>query len=156
MPDARNARSARCATFRTRFARAAMPGDHIMRTVPVHSLRMAASQLVLSRGVEGLCGDDHGVRQFTDRVDAGRRLAESLRPLPRADLVVLGLPRGGVVVANEVATTFGVPLDVVLVRKLGVPSQPELAMGAIGEDGVRVVNDQVMRALGVSAAQLED
>ena len=82
--------------------------------------------------------------RFRDRSDAGRRLATRLANLPRDELVVLGLPRGGVPVAYEVAIALGVPLDVILVRKLGLPSQPELAMGAIGEDGVKVVNDEVL------------
>ena len=81
---------------------------------------------------------------FIDRIDAGRRLAERLQPLRDQDVVVLGLPRGGVPVALEVARELGAPLDVIVVRKLGVPSQPELAMGAIGEEGVRVVNDDVL------------
>ena len=79
---------------------------------------------------------------FRDRVDAGRRLAEVVRAagVGGDDVVVLGLPRGGVPVAAEVARGLGAPLDVIVVRKLGVPSQPELAMGAIGENGVRVEN----------------
>jgi putative phosphoribosyl transferase len=68
-------------------------------------------------------------------------------------VVVLGLPRGGVPVAAEVALALGAPLDVVLVRKVGLPSQPELAMGAVGEDGVTVVNEQVVRLASVSPAQ---
>ncbi len=71
---------------------------------------------------------------------------------PGDAFVVLGLPRGGVPVGYEVAAALGVPLDVILVRKLGLPSQPELAMGAIGEDGVRVVNDEVVRYERVSPA----
>jgi putative phosphoribosyl transferase len=86
---------------------------------------------------------------FVDRVDAGRRLAARLRHLRGADLVVLGLPRGGVPVAAEVARALGAPLDVIIVRKLGVPSRPELAMGAVGEDGVLVVNERVVRAVSV-------
>jgi len=82
---------------------------------------------------------------FRDRVDAGRQLAEQLkRRLGDEDVVVLGLPRGGVPVAFEVARELDAPLDVIVVRKLGVPYQPELGMGAIGEDGVRVLNDQVL------------
>lgn len=88
--------------------------------------------------------------RFVDRSDAGRRLAARLGDLPRGDLVVLGLPRGGVPVAFEVAIALGAPLDVILVRKVGLPSQPELAMGAIGEDGVRVMNDEVVRYAQVS------
>ena len=68
---------------------------------------------------------------------------------------MLGLPRGGVPVAAEVADALGAPLDVIVVRKLGVPSQPELGMGAIGEDGVRVVDADLVRRAGVSPAQLE-
>ncbi len=73
-------------------------------------------------------------------------------------VVVLGLPRGGVPVAAEIARALGAPLDVILVRKLGLPIQPELAMGAIGEDGVRIINQDVVRAEQVSAevfAQVE-
>ncbi len=91
---------------------------------------------------------------FADRIDAGRRLAASLRHLGGEPVVVLGLPRGGVPVASEVARALGAPLDVVVVRKLGVPFQPELAMGAVGEDGVRVINPAVVRQAGVSADEL--
>ena len=90
--------------------------------------------------------------RFENRSDAGRRLAVHLADLAPDDVVVLGLPRGGVPVALEVAIALGAPLDVILVRKLGVPNQPELAMGAIGEDGVVVVNDEVVRRVGVSAS----
>jgi putative phosphoribosyl transferase len=86
---------------------------------------------------------------FVDRVDAGRRLGARLRHLRGADVVVLGLPRGGVPVASEVARALAAPLDVIIVRKLGVPSQPELAMGAVGEDGVLVVNERVVQAVPV-------
>ncbi len=88
--------------------------------------------------------------QFTDRADAGRRLAAALAALRDEHPVVLALPRGGVPVAYEVARALGAPLDVILVRKLGVPWQPELAMGAIGEGGVRVLNDDVLRTARVS------
>jgi putative phosphoribosyl transferase len=91
---------------------------------------------------------------FFDRVDAGRRLAVRLRHLGGEPVVVLGLPRGGVPVAFEVARALDAPLDVIVVRKLGVPFQPELGMGAIGEDGVRVINDEVVRLAGVSDAEL--
>lgn len=86
--------------------------------------------------------------RFTDRVDAGRRLAAQLKHLRGKDVVVVGLPRGGVPVAAEIAARLGAPLDVIVVRKLGVPYQPEVAMGAIGEGGVRVVNPTVLRAIG--------
>ncbi len=92
---------------------------------------------------------------FADRADAGRRLAEQLRTLPRERLVVLGLPRGGVPVAFEVAHELGVPLDIIVVRKLGVPFQPELAMGAIGEGDVRIVNEKVVSVTGVSAIEFD-
>lgn len=87
---------------------------------------------------------------FVDRVDAGRRLAAALRHLRDEPVVVLGLPRGGVPVALEVARALGAPLDVIVVRKLGVPFQPELGMGAIGEDGVRIINHEVVGLAGVS------
>jgi putative phosphoribosyl transferase len=104
----------------------------------------------------------HGWRQseggvgvpFVDRVDAGRRLAEQLEYLRGSDVVVVGLPRGGVPVAFEIANALGAPLDVIVVRKLGVPFQPELGMGAIGEGGTRVVNDAVVRMAGVPAEAL--
>jgi putative phosphoribosyl transferase len=90
---------------------------------------------------------------FVNRVDAGRRLADRLLPLRGANVVVLGLPRGGVPVAAEVARALDAPLDVILVRKLGVPMQRELAMGAIGERGVRIVNNDVVRAARVTTDQ---
>ncbi|MFE0427427.1 phosphoribosyltransferase family protein, partial [Streptomyces sp. NPDC058953] len=91
---------------------------------------------------------------YTDRDDAGRRLADRLRHLAGRPVVVLGLPRGGVPVAARVAEALGAPLDVCLVRKLGVPYQPELGMGAIGEDGVRVINDRVVRMGGIGDDEL--
>ena len=89
---------------------------------------------------------------FRDRADAGRQLAARLGHLHGRDVVVLGLPRGGVPVAAEVARVLGAPLDVVVVRKLGLPQQPELAMGAVGEGGVVVRVEQVVRAGGVLPA----
>ncbi|MEU2063337.1 phosphoribosyltransferase family protein [Streptomyces sp. NPDC013455] len=91
---------------------------------------------------------------FSDRTEAGRRLGARLEYLRGQDVVVLGLPRGGVPVAVEVAEALDAPLDVCLVRKLGVPYQPELGMGAIGEDGVRVINEQVLRGTGSTEADL--
>ncbi len=93
---------------------------------------------------------------FRDRAEAGRGLARRCRGLLPGDTVVLGLPRGGVPVAFEVAMALGAPLDVILVKKLGVPGRRELAMGAIGEDGVRIVNDDVVRAFGVSENEIAD
>jgi putative phosphoribosyl transferase len=86
---------------------------------------------------------------FRDRVDAGQQLAARLGHLSGPDVVVLGLPRGGVPVAAEVARALGAPLDVIGVRKLGVPGQPELAMGAVGEGGVVVRVEGVVRAAAV-------
>lgn len=94
---------------------------------------------------------------FDDRVDAGRALAKSLAA--RKDLagaIVLALPRGGVPVAHEVARALGLPLDVLVVRKLGLPSQPELAMGAIASGGAVVLNDEVVRYLGGRKEALEE
>ena len=93
---------------------------------------------------------------FQDRRDAGRQLGRRMAPFAGRGVVVLGLPRGGVPVAAEVARAVGAPLDVVLVRKLGLPSRPELAMGAVGEDGVLVVNDDVVRAGRVDRATFAD
>ena len=89
---------------------------------------------------------------FANRVDAGRRLAARLRSL-QGDVVVLALPRGGVPVGAEVARALDAPLDVILVRKLGVPAHPELAMGAIGEGGIQVANDDVTQAARVTGDQ---
>jgi putative phosphoribosyl transferase len=91
---------------------------------------------------------------FADRTDAGRRLASRLVHLRGEPVVVLGLPRGGVPVALEVARALDAPLDVIIVRKLGVPFQSELAMGAVGEDGVVVISTAVVRLAGVSVAEL--
>lgn len=92
---------------------------------------------------------------FVDRRDAGRRLGERLRGLQgMEDAVVLGLPRGGVPVAFQVARALGAPLDVIVVRKLGVPYQPELGFGAIGEGGVRVVNPDVVRLANVTREEM--
>ena len=91
---------------------------------------------------------------FADRADAGRQLAARLGHLRGEPVVVLGLPRGGVPVALEVARALGAPLDVIVVRKLGVPFQPELGMGAVGEDGVQVINREVIQATRVSGDEL--
>jgi putative phosphoribosyl transferase len=91
---------------------------------------------------------------FRDRQDAGRRLAELLAARSGEHTVVLALPRGGVPVAAEVARALGAPLDVIVVRKLGVPFHPEYAMGAIGEGGVRIIDGDVIRATHVTDEQL--
>lgn len=94
--------------------------------------------------------------RFRDRVDAGRQLAARLTEYAgRDDVVVLALPRGGVPVAAEVARALRAPLDVFLVRKLGVPGHPELAMGAIATGGVRVVSDDLVGELGIPPAAVE-
>jgi putative phosphoribosyl transferase len=91
---------------------------------------------------------------FIDRADAGRQLGQRLRQLRGPGAVVLGLPRGGVPVAVEVARALSAPLDVIVVRKLGVPTQPELAMGAIGEGDVRLVLPETVERAGVSPEEL--
>src|SRR5205085_3732146 len=93
---------------------------------------------------------------FRNRVDAGRTLAQNLAAYKdRSDVIVLGLPRGGVPVGFEVAEALHAPLDVFLVRKLGVPGHEELAMGAIASGGVQVLNDEVVRRLRVAPAVIE-
>ena len=91
---------------------------------------------------------------FLDRSDAGRRLANRMLHLRGEDVVVLALPRGGVPVAAEVARALGAPLDVIVVRKLGVPVQPELGMGAIGEGDVRIINPEVVAITHVTDAEI--
>jgi putative phosphoribosyl transferase len=94
--------------------------------------------------------------RFVDRHDAGRRLAEHLRAYAnRPEVVVLALPRGGVPVGYEVATAIGAPLDVFVVRKLGLPGHEELAMGAIASGGVRVLDLDLIRVARVSQAEIE-
>lgn len=94
--------------------------------------------------------------RYRDRTDAGRKLADALaRYAGRDDVIVLGLPRGGVPVAREVARALETPLDVFVVRKLGVPAQPELAMGAIATGGTRVLNPEVVDLLGLSDETIE-
>lgn len=90
---------------------------------------------------------------FHDRITAGRKLAQRLSYLKNKEVVVLGLPRGGVPVAFQVALELNAPLDVIVVRKLGVPFQPELAMGAVGEGGVVIKNDEVIRMAKISTEQ---
>ena len=93
--------------------------------------------------------------EFRDRVDAGRRLGQRLAQLRGQDVVVLGLPRGGIPVAFEVAKVLDAPLDVIVVRKLGLPFQPEVAMGAIGEGNARVLDARVISLSGVTEADLQ-
>src|SRR5215831_7687247 len=123
-------------------------GDHVRRAVD----RMDGPRWVhLSQtGGRGI------IMRFRNRSDAGRRLASRLEHLRGKDTVILGLPRGGVPVAAEVARALAAPLDIILVRKLGVPAQPELGMGAIGESDARVINPDVVRYAQVSEAQLAE
>jgi len=95
--------------------------------------------------------------RFRDRMDAGRALAARLSTYAgRSDVIVLALPRGGVPVAFEVARALGAPLDVFLVRKLGVPGHGELAMGAIASGGIRVVSDDIVAMLAISPAAIDE
>jgi predicted phosphoribosyltransferase len=95
-------------------------------------------------------------QRFRNRTDAGRQLAEKLAAYAnRPDVLVLALPRGGVPVGCEVARALGAPLDVFLVRKLGVPGYEELAMGAVATGGVRVLNDEIVRGLGILEHQID-
>jgi putative phosphoribosyl transferase len=94
--------------------------------------------------------------RFRDRHDAGRRLADRLAHLTPERPVVFGLPRGGVPVAHEVARVLGAPLDVLVVRKLGCPWQPELGLGAIGEGGIRLLNQPLIDSTGVGEHDLEE
>lgn len=94
---------------------------------------------------------------FRDRTDAGQRLALRLRAYAdRPDVVVLALPRGGAPVAFEIARELNAPLDVFLVRKLGAPGYPEYAMGAIASGGVQVIDDQVVRSMGIPTSVITD
>jgi putative phosphoribosyl transferase len=95
-------------------------------------------------------------RRFRNREEAGRLLADRLRKYAnRSDVIVLALPRGGVPVGFEIASALQVRLDVFVVRKLGVPGQEELAMGAIASGGVRVLNEEIVRGLGLSSSAIE-
>jgi predicted phosphoribosyltransferase len=94
--------------------------------------------------------------RYADRDDAGRTLARELQHLVgHPDVVVIGLPRGGVPVASQVAWALGAPLDIFVVRKLGVPDHPEVAMGAIATGGIRVLDRELIDALGITWDQVE-
>ena len=108
----------------------------------------------MAAGGTGLAGGEVVVMAFADRDDAGQQLAARLTHLSGSPAVVLGLPRGGIPVAAQVARALHAPLDVIVVRKLGVPYQTELAMGAAGEDGVTVINREVVHRAGVTHQEL--
>ena len=109
-----------------------------------------------SRVAEGGGRDGSAPRIYRDRADAGRTLAGLLTDYAdRPDVLVLALPRGGVPVGYEVARALHAPLDVFLVRKLGVPGREELGMGAVASGGVIVLNEQVVRALGIPSRAIE-
>lgn len=93
--------------------------------------------------------------RFRDRHDAGRRLAVLLERFRGEHPVIVGIPRGGVPVAAEVARALGAPLDVTVVRKIGAPQNPEFAIGALAEGGVHLLSDQLVRALGLSEIELQ-
>jgi len=94
--------------------------------------------------------------RFADRTDAGKRLAKALmRYKGKENTVVIGLPRGGVITAAALADEIDLPLDVLVVRKLGTPGHEELAMGAIGPGGVRVLNEDVIRSLRITPMQID-
>src|SRR5438445_12997764 len=93
---------------------------------------------------------------FRDRREGGKAVAELLlKYAGRDDAIVLALPRGGVPLGDEVAKRLGVPLDIFIVRKLGVPGQPELALGAIASGGVRVLDQDIVRALEIPLSTIE-
>ena len=92
---------------------------------------------------------------FKDRSDAGRQLASRLARYTALEPVVVGLPRGGLPVAAEVADRLGAPLDIIVVRKIGLPRQPELGIGAVAEGGIRVLNDVLVEEVGIEPIELE-
>lgn len=93
---------------------------------------------------------------YIDRKDAGRKLAEKLTHYrDKADVIVLGLPRGGVTVAYEIAAVLHCPLDILIVRKIGFPGDPELAVGAVSETGTVVLNEDILSGYGVNSAYIE-
>src|SRR3954451_5175091 len=96
-----------------------------------------------------------GEALFRDREDAGRRLAERLARYRGEDPVVLALPRGGVPVGYEVAHSLGASLDVFIARKLGAPNQPELGIGAVAQDGTRILNERIVEVIGVPEEYIE-
>jgi putative phosphoribosyl transferase len=103
-----------------------------------------------------MIGFEGGGMQFDNRREAGRWLAERVGQLGLEDPVVLGLPRGGVPVAAEVAAALDAPLDVIVVRKVGAPHNPEFGVGAVGEEGVLLLNEDALSMLGVTRGDLDE
>jgi len=93
---------------------------------------------------------------FKDRVEAGKRLAGELLDYRGKDAIVLAIPRGGVVVAHQIAQKLGIPLDLIISRKIGAPMNPELAIGAVSQDGAKVINFEVVDMLHVSESYIEE
>jgi putative phosphoribosyl transferase len=92
---------------------------------------------------------------FHDRVDAGRKLGASLSSMKGKDVVVLGIPRGGVVVANEVSKALGAPLDIIVTRKIEAPGEPEYALGAVTQEGDVIIDRQAAEALGATKEYID-
>ncbi len=92
---------------------------------------------------------------FMDRVDAGKRLASALKDFSGKHGIVLAIPRGGVVVGFEIAKALSLPLDIIIPRKIGAPENPELAIGAVAEDGTAILDNQLIKYLGVSNEYVE-
>src|SRR5918995_4316411 len=108
------------------------------------------------RQVDSSSVDTAGSTRFRDRTEAGRILAQELSHYEgRDDVIVLALPRGGVPVGYEVARALRAPLDVFVARKLGAPNQPELGIGAVAQDGSRVLNERIIEEIGVSEEYIE-
>ena len=93
---------------------------------------------------------------FSDRIEAGKKLAMALKDFSSKNGVVLAIPRGGVVVAYEIAKALGLPLDVIIPRKLGAPGNPELAIGAVAEDGTAILDNELVNYLGVSQSYIQE
>ena len=93
---------------------------------------------------------------FKNRVEAGKKLAEALMGFRGKDVIVLGIPRGGVVVANEVAKVLGAPMDIVVTRKIEAPGEPEFALGAVTQEGDVIMDRQAAESLGASREYLDD
>jgi putative phosphoribosyl transferase len=98
---------------------------------------------------------DEKMKLFADRVEAGKRLAQALKGLVEEDAIVLAIPRGGVVVGYEVARALDLPLDVIIPRKIGAPGNPELAIGAMTEDGTMLLDERLVEQLRVSTAYIQ-